>query len=440
MKKWFRFFTLSFFSHKTSKEGVKRGYANVFLGFILALIFLWSGFILGDMLPFGAHYNSSPDFKATVRGVLANADADKRIYAEIENGVLKLKKQGGEYAEGLLVNTFERDTDKQIYSVNGYNVVIDSRPANTLAEVEAYFVSNDGKDTVISHQDYLTLSDVARLNFDFKLRYTGNALLLDDEAVEGYRAYVDGLSDENKAKTQELAKDLTENKITRDEYNRSVYQLYFTNCYPEITDYESTSKVPLLRNYYYHQYISKGSKNYLFIFDDYLTGSFETKSGIDISFYGFYSNLENGALVIDGATQEKAEASVDSFIKNSFKANLFLNVYAHIVNIVSLAPFIALMIMVATLLSYSALKLRGIESIASLGAMLKIVGSFAWFSGVISAAIAVIMAFFVNHSLQITLPLVLFFVALVIRSVIFVIKENQLYVKQSEQEVKQTEA
>ena len=440
MKKWFNFFGLSFFSHKTSKEGVKRGYTNVFLGFVLALVFLWAGFILGEMLPFGIHYNNSPDFMATVHTVFANADADKRIYAEIENGDLKVKKHGGEYSEGLLVNTFESDADKQNYSANGYNVVIDSRPANTIGEVEAYLLSNDGKNTEITYEEYLTLSEVAKLNFDFKLRYTGNAIELTDESVAGYRAYVDGLSEENKGKTEKLAKDLAEKTITKDEYNRAIYELYFTNYYPEISAYESTSKVPLLRNYYYHEYISKGIKNYLFIFDDYITGSFETKSGMNRSFYGFYSNIEEGALVAEGITQAEANAAADEFIKNAFRANWFLNVYAYIMNIVSLAPFIALMLMVAALLAYSILKLRGVDSITSLGAMLKIVGSFVWFSGLISAAFTVIMSFFVKHSLLNALPLVLFFIVLVIRSMIFVIKESELYRKQSEQqEAEQTE-
>ncbi len=440
MKKWFEFFCFGFFSHKTAREGVKRGYANVFLGFILALVFLWAGFILGYMMPFGVHYGNSPDFMATVHAALANSDADKRIYAEIENGDLKVKKHGGEYADGVLINTFESDADKEAYSVNGYNVVVDSRPANTLAEVEAYCVSNDGKNTVISYQDYLSLSDVARLNFDFKLRYTGNALELDDESVEGYRAYVDGLSNENKDATEKLAGDLAENTITESEYNRAIYELYFTNYYPEITEYESTSRVPLLRNYYYFEYISKGTKNYLFIFDDYMTGSFETRSGIDVPFYGFYSNLDDGALIAEGATQDEANASADGFIKKAFSANWFLNAYAYVMNIIILAPFIALMLMVATLLPYSILKLCGVESIASLGAMLKIVGSFVWFSGIVSAVFTVICMFFVKQSMINALPLVLFFATLAVRSVIFAVKESSLYKKQSEQrEAEQTE-
>ena len=424
MKKWFKFFGLSFFSHKISKESVKRSYTNAFLGFVLALVFIWAGSILGDMLPFGVHYNNSPDFKETVHAVFANADTDKRIDAEIENGSLKLKKEGSEYAPRLLINTFACESDKQIYSVNGYNVVVDSRPASTLAEVEAYCISNDGKNTVISYEDYLLVNEAQRYNFDFKLRYTGKPLELSDEAVEAFRLYVDGLNDENKAETAKLDKDLAENNITKAEYSRAIYELYFVNYYPEITEFEKTSKVPLLRNYYYHEYISKGIKNYLFIFDDYVTGSFETKGGVEVPFYGFYANLEDGALVNDSASQADANAVADGFIKKAFKANWPINIYAYLLSVLSLAPFIALMLMVATLLTYSVLKLRGVESINTVGAMLRIVGSFTWFSGAVSAVLTLIIMFFVNRGMINVLPTVLFFVVLVGRSIVFAVKES----------------
>jgi len=440
MKKWFQFFCFSFFSHKISKEGAKRGYTNVFLGLILAFAFIWMGFVGTDMLPFSAHYDLSADFSATVHSLLANPDVSKRIDVEVQDGRLKIKKHGGEYTEHILINTFENDVDKQNYSTNGYNVIVDSRPANTLAEVEAYCVSNDGKNTEISYQDYLTLSDVARLNFDFQLRYTGNELVFDDEVVEGYRAYVDGLSDENRAATQKYARDLAENAITKSEYNRAIYELYFTNYYPEITAYESTSKVPLLRNYYYHQYIKEGIDHYLFIFDDYMAGSFETDSGISRSFYGFYGNVENGVLVQEEVESDKANKAADVFIKKSFGSVAPLTLYSHAMNVFSLIPIIALMPMVVTLLAYSILKLCGIESVSSLGATFKIVGSYVWFSAVISAVLAVLTSFFVQGNILTVLPLLLFFVTLAVRSIVFAVNETGEYTKHLQQQTVQTEA
>lgn len=391
------------------------------------------------MLPFSARYNSSPDFRSTVRAVLANPDVGKRIEIEILDGRLRMKDQSGNYAEDLLVNTFESEQDKETYSVNGYHVIVDSRPADTLAEIEAYCLSNDGKSTEISYQDYLTLSDVARLNFDFKLRYTGNELELTDELVAEYKAYIEGLGNENRSSAEKLASDLVEGKITRAEYNRAVYELYFTSYYPEITEYESSSKVPLLRNYYYHQYIKAGESKYLFLFDDYVAGSFETKNGTEISFYGFYSELKNGVLV-DGDDQAGADAAADRFIKKSFQAIAPLTAYAHAMNVFSLIPFIALMPMVVTLLAYSILKLGGIDSVTSLGGTFKIVGSYVWASAAIAGVLSLAASFLVRPDVLAVLPLLLLFITLAIRAVIYATGETKSYRKQSEeQETVQTE-
>ena len=97
-------------------------------------------------------------------------------------------------------------------------------------------------------------------------------------------------------------------------------------------------------------------------------------------------------------------------------------------------PFIVLMPMVVTLMAYSIFKLRGVESIKSFGAVFKIVGSFVWFSSIAAALITVIMAFFVQRNMLNTLPLILFFVVLAIRSIVFVIKERKLYIQQLEQQ------
>ena len=437
MKKWFKCFFLGFFSHRLAKESSKRGYTAVFLSLVLALVFIWSGFLGAYMLPFGTQYGNSPDFKSTAHAVFANTDPAKRIEAEIENGRLRVKG-GGEYAEGLLINTFASDADKQSYSVGGYDVIVDLRAADTLAEIEAYCVSNDGKETKISYAEYLTLSDVARLNFDFKIRYTGEALSLNDAAVAGYKAYLAGSGEEGKGAVAELDKELAEGKLTSDEYGRKIYELYFEAYYPEIKEYEKESKVPLLRNYYYHQYLNGGKQKYLFIFDDCMTGAFETKMGKNISFYGFYEKLDDGAVVESGAVGKAANKTVDRFIKDAYKANLSLNVYACFTSTVMLAPFLALMIMVATIMSYSIMKLKGVKSIPTLGGMLQSVGSFVWFSGVISAVLSVIGSFIVGRGLINALPPVTFFVALLIRSIVFAVYENKLYIKESEQ-AEQTE-
>lgn len=434
MKKWIKFFCCGFLSHKWSKEGTKRGYSSFILSLILALAFLWTGYVLGDMLPFSTHYNNSPDFAATVHLVFANADIDNRVDAKIENGVLKVAKRGEEYCDAVLINTFENEIDKQKYSANGYNVVVDTRPSNALAEVEAYCISNDGRDMIISYDEYLNLSEVARLNFDFKLRYTGNEFKLNEELIESYKIYLIDLSEENKTTIENLANELGQNQITKNEYDRAIYELYFSNYYPDISAYESSSKVPLLRNYYYHQYINEGKNKYLFIFDDYMAGCFETESGINYSFYGFYSDMDNGTLISKEASLDEANAIADNFVKKSFDSTKILSLYAYGLNIFTFIPFIALMPMVITLLAYSIIKLRGVESIKSLGAMFKIIGSYVWASGLIATVLTVICSFFVPRNIISALPLVLFFLTLAIRAIIFAINETKLFIKQLEQQ------
>ena len=415
MKKWLRFFCLGFFSDRISRDGAKRGYTNFLLALILAIVFLWAGYIGGDILPLMAHYKNSPDLQATVDAVFANIDA------EVKDGVLVAGKNG-EYTVSLLVNTLESETDRQNYFQNGYEVVVDTRPASALAEFEAYYLSNDGQNLKISYEEYLTLGAVAKMNFDFRLDYTGNELKLTDDMVEGYLAYLDSI-DKEVDRTAEM---------TDEEYSRAVYELYFESYYPEITAYESTSKVPLLRNYYYHNYISQGLTRYIFIFDDYITASFETSGGISRSFYGFFNNMDDGAVVREGSTE--------GFIKDALHSIAPLTVYAYAMNIFSLIPFIALMPLVVTLLAYSILKLSGIESIKSFGAMFKILGSYVWMSGTISAILTVILSFFLQPNIVSVLPLLLFFVTLAVRSVIFAVREVRAFIKQSEEETVLTEA
>ena len=94
----------------------------------------------------------------------------------------------------------------------------------------------------------------------------------------------------------------------------------------------------------------------------------------------------------------------------------------------------ALMLLVAALLSYSLLRLRGAESVRSLGAMLKIVGVFVWQSGALAAVFVLVAGCFTARGLITSLALVLFFAVLVARTVIFVIYEDKIHKEQLKQQ------
>ena len=142
MKDWLRFFLLSFFSDKTSKEAQKRSYANFFLALLLVLGFLWIGFFGGNMFPFKAHYKNSPDFKSTVRAVFANPDTKMRIGLQVGTNTIKAKIGDGEYKAELLVNTYESQTDNKNYSVGGYGAEIHEMSEMAAADLGQCAISN----------------------------------------------------------------------------------------------------------------------------------------------------------------------------------------------------------------------------------------------------------------------------------------------------------
>lgn len=441
MKNWCKFFFLSFFSNKHSKDGTKRGFSSVFLSLALALVFFCLGTVWADFLPFGSHYNNATDFHTTVRNALINENPQKTVSILVENGKVKAKTDG-EYANALIVNTFLSQGDKDDYAKNGYQLVVDTRPADALAEVQAYCVSTDAQKTVISYEDYLSLNEVARRNFEFKLTYTGNELQLDDTTVSEYRAFVDGTGEENKQFTKELYEDLINGDISKEKYNKTIYELYFTSYYPSIASYETTSQVPLLRNYYFHELINKGENRFLMIFGDCMIGSFATDGGMEVFFYGFYSELENGEIVQSSFNSSDKIQAVDDFIKDSYGATKDLNTYIYIMNTLRMVPIIALMLIVIAMLMSSILSLKGVEDCRSFGSSIKIVGSYAWFSAIITALLTVITAFMVEKNYITVIALIGFFVTVLVRSTIFVvcqIKQRKRQLKEQKNNEQETE-
>lgn len=422
MKNWLKFFFFSFFSNKRSKEGVKRGYTNLFLSLILALIYLCIGVIGADVLPFGSQYNNATSFKRMVRMAFCEPDSIYGIDILFEDGKIKATR-GGEFDNALIINTFTDQEQAKNYSNDGYKLVVDTRPADSLAEVEAYCVSTDSEKTVISYADYLTLNEVARKNFEFKLNYTGEELKLNDTLVEEFKAYLDGASAEVKSSISELSSKLEREEITKTQYDRGVYELYFSEYYPSISQYETASKVPLLRNYYFHELIGKGEDKFLMVFDDCMVGSFETDGKLDVFFYGFYSSFSNGKLIEGYFPPEGQVRAVDDFIKNSFIETVDLSTYIYIMNTIRLVPIIALMVIVVAMLMHSILSLKGVGTSKTFGSSLKIVGIYLWWTGLISAILTVIISFMVERSVITVVAIVVFFITLLVRTAIFTIAE-----------------
>lgn len=399
MKKWLKFIGLSFFSDKISKEAVKRGYMNFVLGFVLSLIFLFCGVLAADLLPFPTHYKNSTSFTAFVR----NAVTSKSFNLSVTDGKL---------SADCIADTFLSEEDAAAYGIDGYNLVVDTRPADAFDDFEAYYISNDGKEQKITLEEYETLSDVAKRNFVFKIRYTPNELVLDDELTAEHENYLKSI---NSKSFDELQKN--QSGLSREEYRRQVYNLYVKAYYPDLSTYESTGGAPLLRNYYFHNYVNADAEKYFFIFDDSCAGAFKTDSGAEITFYGFYKNFADG-------TTFSTEKEADDFINNSFFATSSLSVYVYFMNIIRLLPFVALMPVILALIAYCVLRLVKSDAGKSFGGCVKIIGSYLLFGALFAAIITFICGYFVPRSSLMIAVLLIFFIILLLRTAVFIVIES----------------
>ncbi|MDE7329590.1 MAG: hypothetical protein K2N30_00620, partial [Clostridia bacterium] len=296
MKSWLKFFGLSFFSDKIAKEARIRGILNCVLGFVLALVFIFCGVLAANTVPFYTHYDNASRFK-------------QFVYSAMEKADLSVKE--GKVSCGEIINTHLNGADAEKYSQEGYNLVIDTRPSTALDDFEAYCVAKDG--TEISYEDYLALSEEDKGGYDFKIRYTANELILTDELTAGHEKYLgESANEEIKKQYDELVQKKAD--MTAEEYKSAVYALYIKAYYPNITAYERAGEVPLLRSFYYRNYLySSKTEKSLFIFEDVLFGYFATDAGIAVNFYGYYGNAEEGAITATGA---------DGFIKSAFASSV----------------------------------------------------------------------------------------------------------------------
>lgn len=399
MKKWLKFIGLSFFSDKISKEALKRGYLNLVLGMIFALVFLFCGVLAADLLPFSAFYNKSDEFSGFVRNAVTSESLNIQINSQKVTSL-------------SIADTFLNEADAEKYAVNGYGLVVDTRPADAFDDFEAYYLSNDGKEQKITLEEYETLSDVAKRNFDFKIRYTPEELVLDDVLTAKHEEYLSGVNNESFAELQKK-----QSELPREEYRRQVYNLYVKAYYPDLSAYESTGGAPLLRNYYYHTYVDGGAEKYLFIFDDSCVGSFETDAGTKITFYGFYKNFADG-------TTFSTDKQADGFIKNSFMATASLSVYVYLMNTVRILPVIILMPLVAALIAYCVLRIIKSELGKSLGGCVRITGSYLLVGSLLTAIITFICGYFVPRSSLMIAAILIFFIILLLRTAVFLITEG----------------
>ena len=127
---WLKYFFGSFFLHKYASESEERGFGGPLLGLLLAMAMIFAGLFGGSVAAFPSYYENSEEYTQFLYNAFAQSGED-RLNIKIENGVARAGKFDGEYGAGLVANTFTSEADRDKYSVNGYQLVIDTRDSKT---------------------------------------------------------------------------------------------------------------------------------------------------------------------------------------------------------------------------------------------------------------------------------------------------------------------
>ena len=408
MKEKLKVFFLGFFSDNVAKKAEKGGLLLMFINFILALTVLFVATFTIETAAFYPRYASAENLKQTVDNLFRPSDRENAVTLYLSSDGYVLAKRGdGEYQSAVIVDTFLSEEDRLTYSAGGFNVVVDTREAGLYDDFIAYCQSDDG--LKISYEEYLDLTELAKKSFTFKIEYTPNEVDLSNEKTAERKTY---LSEHAQTELDALDEKLSSGELDEIGYNGQVWALYVKTYYPDLKEYETITGVPLLRNYYYHNYTLNGETDYLFVFNDSVIGSFTEKNGKVEEFYGFYQNFSVGEIT-DG----------ESFIKTAYSASIKLNEYVAFMRMMRFLPIYMVMPIVVALIAYLIIKIGARERAGRFLPCLKVVATFIFWSSLISAAVTYILSFFVERSLIFMLLSSLFFVVMMVRGIIWMIGE-----------------
>lgn len=396
IKKWLKFFGLSFFSDNIAGQAPNFGFTSVILVLILSFFFFLFGYYGADVLPFATHYNNAGQYKEFLN------DAFEKIEIEIAGGKAHSEK---------LINSYTTDA---AYAKNGYNLIVDTRPSDTLIE----FTQVAKKDGIeISYEEYRALGETQREDYTLKTVYTDKALDITEESA---KTYTDFLSADESAKSvyEALNKDA-------DDYNEQLYYLYVKYYYASVGSVLYGAQAPVLRDYYYYNYISNGNAYYFYVFDNMIAGSFETDGGIPMVFGGYFNKCSDGPVT-----------DIDGFINDVYYETAGYLAINYVIGAISQFFLLIFLPIIVGLIMWGVSKLVKDGWEKTFVGCYKIVNAFVWGSALITALITLLSGWLTAAGTMYSIMAVIFGVILLARTAIFCITsmvKNRKELVQSEQ-------
>lgn len=437
MINWLKFFGSSFFSDKIAATAVRLGFTSVFISLLLAFLFFFGGFICSDTVPFSTHYAAAESYREFMYNAFSGENGVNLV---VKDRAMLAGLNGNDAQAIKVVNTYTDEGDKELYVKNGYNLIVDTRQATTLICVDQYAVKKDG-DEEISYDEYLALVSSAKENYDLKTRYSDEELEVTAELIEKCEAYFNETSDENHARYNAEAvasyNSLKENKS--ENYGEELYYLYVKYYYTDMKSAMANAKAPVLRDYYYNNFIT-GKSHYFYVFGDMCGGSFETDGGLPVVFGGYFLKSADGAVVTDAA---EAKSQIDGFIKGIYYATAQYTATSYFVSAISQLPMLIFIPIILGLIAWAASRIVKNGWDKSFSGNYKTVNAFVWFSALVTGLLTFVLGFVASaQKLYVLMPWI-FALILLVRTAAFCIdmtirKRKELKAASLEQETQET--
>ena len=170
---------------------------------------------------------------------------------------------------------------------------------------------------------------------------------------------------------------------------------------------------PLLRNYYYENYINKSeTRKYLIVFDNLALSLFETDKGADASLYGGYGYMPSGEI-----------KSGDALIGGIYGSFVNYGAMLYAVSVFRSIPVFAVVpLILAAVLKLVMVAMHSRE-LAPYLTCLKLVGAYMAFSALITALGTIVLGFVIPSSALNVLPYILFAAVMAVRTAVFILCE-----------------
>lgn len=391
-------FFLSFFNDKHARNASKLGFAAVLISLLLAFLFYLFGYFAADVVPFATHYDNANAYKAFV------SNAFEGFETEITGGKAQANKK---------INTYASETDKAAFSVNGYDLIVDTRPSTTLIEFTQSAKKGDKK---IDYAQYKALPKTEQKEYEISHEFTDKELELTDELEGRITEYLESISVENTdAYDADGAQDYAALKAKKDEYSQNDYRkelwyLYVKYYYTSARSILASAKAPTLRDYYYLNYVASDKAHYLFVFDDMLAGSFETDGKIPMVFGGYFLDVPDGKAT-----------DAHELIKRTYYDTVGNTFLTYFVSAVSQLPMLILIPIALGLIVWGIGKAVKNGWDKTFGGCYKTVSAFVWFAALTVALITFVCSFFASARTMYNIMPILFGAILIIRTAVFCI-------------------